>query len=252
VPDIERRQQTSAAEQSSPAEPGNCDPAHGQDGDPEAEWSDYLAVGTMRSHWDRPWPAGERAYYWYLTFGHVPAVVDLAMQVWDAIARPELDRVPPTDLHMTLQRVATVGEITDDELTAVRDRTRKLCAGLAPFQLTIGPVTGSAGAIRFTVRPWAPIVELRRQLRAALTDVLGADRVASPEGDFRPHIGVAYANAALPVDQLAAPMTDLRQLPPATAVVDRIQLVDLGRTDHAYAIQPAGSLSLDASASTAE
>ncbi|MDT3439045.1 MULTISPECIES: 2'-5' RNA ligase family protein [unclassified Pseudofrankia] len=66
------------------------------------------------------------------------------------------------------------------------------------MRVWVGPLAGSSGAVRFTVTPWEPLVELR----AAVDKVTAACGLPAVEQRFRPHVGIAYCNRDLPAEPI--------------------------------------------------
>lgn len=107
------------------------------------------------------------------------------------------------------------------------------CAELAPFTITLGPAEVDPEALRLPVHPAEPVAHLRSTLRDAIADVWGRSGVPEDAEGFRPHVSLAYSNAAGPADALterlaAHPVTS------AEIAVDRLSLIDLNRDRRAY------------------
>ncbi|WP_369335524.1 2'-5' RNA ligase family protein [Dactylosporangium aurantiacum] len=182
----------------------------------------------MQNHWDRPgWTPGRRAYYWYLTWDS-PDLRDLAEQCQSQLELPYLDPVPLDALHLTMPKLAWEDEISPAEVQAVIRRATQHCASSKSFTLKAGPLAGSPGAVRFSVTPWDPVLDLYQRLRLANL----ADRT-DDSVPFRPHIGVAYCNSRQTPDLLIPKVQALRELPTVelyTASVDLVLLRREGRT----------------------
>jgi 2'-5' RNA ligase len=186
----------------------------------------------MIDHWNRPgWFPGREAYYWYLTFDSLQ-LARLAKQCQNDLKLSYLDPVPLNSLHLTLPKIGWSDEITDDELRRITETARELCLELRKFRLNVGPLSGSRGAVRFSVSPWRPLQSLSERLRSAVTSVRGTN---CNEPEFRPHIGIAYCNQVIPTDELMTRIERLRSLPPVEVAVDRVKLVRLRRQDKTYA-----------------
>ncbi|WP_434447638.1 2'-5' RNA ligase family protein [Lentzea sp. E54] len=188
----------------------------------------------MQNHWDRPgWSQGRRTYHWMLSFHDDQAVQDLADRCQTELIRPDFDPVPHDALHLTVGRVAFTDETTRATVDRLVEIAKLKCKPLAPFALDVGPLAGSRGALRFTVAPWLPLLELHRTLAEATQDVLGdADRMHTK--DFRPHLSIAYCNQTVPVPDLLPLVSRLRALRPAATSVEAVSLVELRRDGRAY------------------
>src|SRR5207245_660305 len=103
-----------------------------------------------------------------------------------------LDPVPLESLHLTLPRLGWADQLTRRAVDSIAEAAALRCARLKPFALTVGPLAGSPGAVRFSVAPWGPIFALRQELLRAAQAVNGSTYT---EDDFRPHVGIAYCNS---------------------------------------------------------
>ena len=195
------------------------------------DWQRFRYVTSMVDHWNRPgWSRGREAYYWYLTFDSLQ-LARLARQCQNDLKFPYLDAVPLNGLHLTLPKIGWSDEVTDDEVRRITERARELCLELKEFRLSVGPLSGSPGAVRFSVAPWRPLQSLSERLRKAIEAVRGT---SCEEPEFRPHIGIAYCNRVVPTDELITRITRLRSLPPVEVAVDRVKLVRVRRQDKTY------------------
>ncbi len=206
--------------------------------DPEAirehDWQAFLAVARFENHWDRPgWTPDRRSYHWLVTFDDEPALHDLARRCQQYLDLPHLNHVAVDDLHLTLGRIAFTDQIDRHQATAVAQRARQRCAGIAPFDVEVGPLAGSTGAVRFTVTPWRKLTELQRELTAATQDVLG-DLAVVDTASFRPHVTIAYVNSVIEPGEVQRRVERARQLSPVRARVPAACLVELRRDDQAY------------------
>ncbi|MFD0530370.1 2'-5' RNA ligase family protein [Kitasatospora arboriphila] len=129
------------------------------------DWKAFSEVATMVNHWDRPgWTADRRRLYWFIAADDAPAVHTLAARCQQHLSRPELDLTPPDGLHITLSRAAVARDSDVEPLAAA---ARERCAELDPFTLQVLPLTGSRGAVRFSLAPWTPILGLSDTLAEA-------------------------------------------------------------------------------------
>jgi 2'-5' RNA ligase len=195
-----------------------------------ADWRRFSALPRMVNHWDRPgWDSGRSAYYWYLTFDS-PALSMLTQKCQEQFDRLGLDLVETDWLHLSLIRLAWSDEISRDYAERAAEEANCQLQEISGFTLWVGPLAGSAGAIRFSVEPWEPIKTVRETL-ARLSP--GADRIAVPK-PFLPHISIAYNNH----DRLARPVIDVaaeaRLLPKVAVDVAEVALVEVRRVGRAY------------------
>jgi 2'-5' RNA ligase superfamily len=189
-------------------------------------------IQLLRNHWSGP--AQPRAYYWYLTFADDAAICDLATRAQQALAFPYYDPVLPHGLHMTIDRIAPEGGITAAQLNSVSATGRLACQAIPPFRIRLGELSGTRGAIGFTVTPVAPISRLRDTLRAATLSVC-PDAAATRE-EMIPHVTIAYGNTdGVPAaDAIAAVETLNASRPRAEATVRQAAVVLLERRQRSY------------------
>jgi 2'-5' RNA ligase superfamily protein len=209
---------------------------------PQSEdWLRFRRLRSLTNHWQRPgWTLGRQAYYWYLTFNSVQ-LRDMADRCLDRLRLPYLDPVPLDGLHLTLPRVGWADHLPSDAVDSVTEAALRRCSRLDPFTLSVGPLAGSAGAVRFSVDPWDPILALRQQLQNAARAALGS---ACNEDDYRPHIGIAYCNSPVSPGPLIEAVVPLRSLPPVDVSVNHVDLVLLRREGRAYTWDTIHSLPL--------
>lgn len=196
------------------------------------DWNAFCELDVLTDHWARPsWTPARRSYHWYITLADQPALIDLARRCQQALAPFALDLVAPKSLHLTLCRVGFTDDVTEEEARSLAKAARRRVGTLGPLRLTVGPLTGSPGAIRFTVSPWEPLMELQDRL----IEIQGAG-LANPGGasGFRPHVGIAYNNRTMPASPVRAVIEPLRRLPPVQVTARAAHLVILRREDHAY------------------
>ncbi len=207
----------------------------------DEDWRRFRSTPFMVNHWDRPgWTSDRKAYYWYLTF-YFAQLRAMAESCQEHLRLPYLDMVPSSDLHLTMVKAGWVDEISLDHAESIAHAALEACSDLHPFKLSIGPLSGSPGAVRFSVGPWEPLLELHYRLRNAVATVRGNP---CRDGEFRPHVGVAYCNTSVPSGPLVSIVSQLRDLPPVTTLVERVDLVILGREGRKYVWTPFRSVQL--------
>jgi hypothetical protein len=170
-------------------------------------------------------------YTWHFTFDGQPAVHDLAAAYQARLAGlPDLDMIPARWLHLTTQGVGFTDEVTDSETDALLAATEKRLKGFGSQRVTLGPAKVTPEAILLDVDPVAPLAAIRRELRGAIADVLGADRL--PETDeWTPHVSVAYSSGT---DPTAAYVAALKDGGTAQTVISSVDLIVLGRDQRVY------------------
>jgi hypothetical protein len=214
--------------------------------DVDSDWKAFKSLTHMKNHWDRPpWWPGRQAYYWYLTFSSNSELRSLSEHCQRVIEAPYLDLVPLDDLHMTICRVGFEDELGPDELDAVVATASEKFQSMSPFEILIGPLAGSAGAISFSVAPLEPVQKVREALQSATA--VGRDQNATAKNSFRPHVGIAYCNSIVPISEIAPKIQPLRDLPRVQARIQSASLVLLTRGEQSYRWSPATDVSLRAS-----
>ncbi|MGH3773655.1 MAG: 2'-5' RNA ligase family protein [Pseudonocardiaceae bacterium] len=190
----------------------------------------------MRDHWWwRPgWRVGRSFYTWHVTFDDQPAAHQLAADYAPILEDlPTLDPIPVRWLHLTMQGIGFTDEVDRADVEAIVDAARDRCADLAPFTITLGPARVDPEALMLPVRPPELVARLRARIRAAIADVWGAANVPENPNDFRPHVSLAYSNAAGSAAPIAQRLTE-RSVTSAEITVRRATLIDLNRDHKVY------------------
>jgi len=135
---------------------------------------------------------------------------------------------------MTIDRIAPESGITAAQLNSVTVVARLACQAIPPFRIRLGELSGTRGAIGFTVTPVAPMSRLRDTLRAA-TLSLRPEAAATREAMI-PHITIAYGNTdGVPAADAIAAVEKLNaSRPRAEGTVREAAVVLLERRQHSY------------------
>ncbi|MFJ2774714.1 hypothetical protein [Streptomyces sp. NPDC087300] len=125
------------------------------------DWGAFDELTEMGNHWSRPgWSAQTRAYYWLLAITD-PLFVAQALYCQEALShRDGFDCIAPDGYHLTLGRIGLTEEVTSHDLERLIGTVEK--GAPSSFDLTALPLTGSRGALRYSVAPWTPIVALHQ------------------------------------------------------------------------------------------
>lgn len=191
----------------------------------------FRNIQSLHNHWSRP--AGPPAYYWYLTFENCPELHVLVRECQDAISFPYYDLTPLPDLHITLDRIALEGAISPGQLAGIEAAAMRACERVPPFEITIGSLGGTPGAIGFTASPARPVREIRDTFRAATLSVYPDAPVRGP--DFHPHVAIAYANSDnVPAAEAIAAVEKLNPAAHLTVTITAGTLVLLQRRPRSY------------------
>ncbi|MGW7069466.1 2'-5' RNA ligase family protein [Streptomyces sp. NPDC054855] len=205
------------------------------------DWDAFRAVERMTNHWDRPgWSPRHRAYYWMLAFPEELELIAQACSCQRALAGLAMDEVPQDGLHITMNKIGSCADVepgTVDALAQLADGTLG-----DDFEIRAEPLAGSTGAIRFSVTPWTPLVELHAALHRAgqLADVPGG----KPISLFRPHLGILYNNRVRHAGPVIDAVALLRNRPSIALPVERVDLVELRREERMYRWRVLHSLAL--------
>jgi 2'-5' RNA ligase len=203
----------------------------------------FRNIRSLHNHWSRP--MSPSAYYWYLTFENCQDLHSLCRQCQEAIDFPYYDLMPLHDLHLTLDRVAFDGDIAADLLGDIEAAAIQACQQMAAFDITIGLLGGTRGAIGFTASRAERIESLRDTLRAATLSVYPDAPVRRSE--FHPHVAIAYANSDnVPAADVIAAVEKLNATARAdvTVTVGDGALVLLERRPRSYAWQTVARIPL--------
>lgn len=177
--------------------------------------------------------------------------MSLVTQCQEHLASNSIDPVPPTGLHITLLGLGDTDSISADDLRALTELTREKLTPITPFELSIGPITGSRSAMRLSVTPWDRILDLHRLLRACTAKILPEHKL-SETSSLRPHMGIGYLNRQQDPAGLIPAVTRLRDLPCVPVTVRRVHLVELWREGNqycwSYAVPSDSVIRLDVSA----
>ncbi len=207
------------------------------------DWAAFSGLHSLTNHWERPaWPDGAKAYYWLITLGGHPELRARAEACQSTLEWvPDLDPVPLALLHLTVCRVGSAADLSDEVLSKIADAAAQSTGNFRPMHLSIGPLAGSPGAIRFSVTPWDGLVQLQDELVSARNSVLG--RV--PNGGLRPHVSVAYNARQRPAAPIVECVRELRGQAPVGVVVDGVDLVKLAREGRVYRWTTSNRLTLN-------
>lgn len=205
------------------------------------DWNAFLALDTVESHWDRsPWPAGARRLYWYLTFEGNADLTRLATECQRGISELRYDAVPDDGLHLTMLRIGPTEDRAGSRLEQLLSQAEASCAAIEPFDIEIGPLSGSAGAARLSVSPWSDLDRLHR----ALFKAAGGEPQSAERPPFRPHVGIAYSNRRRPAGEVVPLIAEQRTRASVRVPVSDVHMVELRREGRTYRWEPIASIQL--------
>lgn len=199
-----------------------------------ADASDTLT----RDHWYwRPgWQPGRRFYAWHVVdFVTEPPIAEIVNSYEPILtAAGVFDLVPPRWLHLTMQGVSFADTVDESEALAIADAAGPLLAPIEPVMATLGPVDMDAEAAFLPLRPVDQLEAVRTEVRAAISQVRGADQVPEPDHfDWPPHLSLGYVNTS---GKPLSPIRDAIQRDSRTwpVTITAVALIKLGRDQHLY------------------
>jgi 2'-5' RNA ligase len=192
---------------------------------------------VIRNHWwwrpgMRP---GRRVDTFYVTFSGLPSARVLAASARQRLAGlPGLDLVPDEWLHLTVQEVGFSDEVTGTDLAAIIAAATDGLATIAPVTVTMGPPKVVGEGIICPVTPAGALDPIWDEVRAAIGDVRGPDRVLDSArwARWSPHVSLAYANADGPAEPFKAALDGFTDV--ATVTVGAVDLIRFGRDRQMY------------------
>lgn len=102
---------------------------------------------------DDRWPAGRQDLHWHVLPGTELMRDRISRQYSELIDRPGLAPVRPEFMHVTVQHLAPVDEITEQELIQIVTKVRQSCAVIAPFASMIGRAQAWEHGVVCPLRP---------------------------------------------------------------------------------------------------
>jgi 2'-5' RNA ligase len=194
---------------------------------------------SVRNHWWwRPgWRAGRHFYACHLTLNDQPQLRDLIRGYQDALAHlGNLDLIPPRWLHLTMQGIGFVDEISPDELTAITKRITDRLRDVPVPVVTFDRPTVGQDAVYLKAQPAEPIYDLRLAAYQAIVSALGTGqfREALPTREqYTPHVSAAYVNSDGPAQPIFDAFASV-QAPSVTATFRTASILTFHRDHQMY------------------
>jgi 2'-5' RNA ligase len=199
------------------------------------EWT-YRHADQLRSHWWwRPgWQVGTRFYAWHITVADQPGLHQLASRYQTELATVDgLDLIPRDWLHLTMQGVGFVDEVTHEQLSDILSSARVRLARVKPVLLRFHRPVIRPEAIALPPAPVEPVQQLRTVVREAIADVVGPDAVPDTADGFQPHISLAYVSTEQPADNTRHAIERI-DAEPVDLVVTAVSLIEMHRDRRMY------------------
>ncbi|GII76378.1 hypothetical protein Sru01_13600 [Sphaerisporangium rufum] len=178
----------------------------------------------VRDHWwpRIGWRPGRLVYTWHLTFENAPGlhrhVARYQRQVVDVGG---LDPVPLRWLHLTVQAVGWVDEISSGQVDAITDAVGDRLRDIAPVRVAFQRAILFHESIVLLPEPADPLHEVRSAIRDGIAHVLGeAPDAAEQARGFWPHVSIAYVNTAGPAAPYAGALDAIDPAPAEVTVGD--------------------------------
>jgi 2'-5' RNA ligase len=196
-------------------------------------------VEMMRDHWWwRPgWRIGRHFHACHFAMDRYPGLVRLVGAYRKRLVDfPGLDLIPDRWLHLTTQGVGFVDEVTEAQWSRLRDELWHRLAAVAPPVVTFHRPVVRGEAIYLPATPVEGLIGVRAVIREAIAQVLRPRRLpegSEPAARFRPHVSLAYANAAQPAQPVAEALAEV-VADPVTVTLDRIDLMVFHRDRRMY------------------
>ncbi|MEJ1105470.1 MULTISPECIES: 2'-5' RNA ligase family protein [unclassified Kribbella] len=211
------------------------------------EWM-WRHATELRDHWWwRPgWGIGARFYAFHLAVGQCDELASLVAWCQKAIeGMPGLDPIPREWLHITMQGLAFVDDISPEDLASVVKTTRATLAQIQPFSLTFNRPLLRPEALVLVPESVQPLDNLRNAVRLAIEKALGPGAVDLGPADFQPHVSFAYVNADQSAANVLARLTGVDSTP-TELCVDAVPLIEMHRDNRMYEWRELDTLRLGA------
>jgi 2'-5' RNA ligase len=153
------------------------------------------------------WPGGRADYHWHVLPGTELLRERLARPYSELTEQPGLARVRPEYMHITIQHLAPVGDVTESELADIIGRIRDRCASIAPFAVTAARAEAWETSVVCPLRPGYLLSNLWHVVTTVSKTVTGS-RFSTHASVFHPHLALAYGTAHLDQDQMRAWLSD--------------------------------------------
>lgn len=198
-------------------------------------------VPEVKNHWWwRPgWRTGRHFYACHVTFDHEPEVQEL-VRAYQEPLKPlsGLDLIPTNWLHLTMQGIGFVDEVSTDEIQAITESISEKLASLQQPTATFARPVVQSEAILIPALPVDVLDEVRANVHDAIADVLGIER--TPDADlvkafqgYRPHVSIAYVNVPGKSEPYIEALRGV-SLDPVTVPIRNVSVLTFHRDDRMY------------------
>lgn len=206
---------------------------------PRLEAGAVVEDDQLLSHWEElaDWPPGRPLHACYLTVADQPRLRAAVADYQSHLALlPGLDLILPEWLHMTIQGARFIDELHPESVVELAWRLDDLLRTVAPFDVTVERPVASGDSVVMPVRPVERLAALRDDIRGVMAQLPAyGDPFVLPgqEGEFDPHISIAYANTATSRNAVSEAIDRCRRMP-VTIRVSQVSMITLLRSDQKY------------------
>jgi 2'-5' RNA ligase len=194
--------------------------------------------------WDNPFrPSYDDTVCWHLLLGGNPAVQAAASTTKQRLAGfTALHMTPPEWLHVTVLRVGTAGQVTQDELSRMLARAQACLAQTAPVTVSFQRIFYHPEAITLLASPKSALSPILEAARTATHEVLDTDADDRDEDKWLPHLTLCYSATEQPAAPVIAALG--KTLPTCEATITEMSLVVQDGPETLWNWQVAGSARL--------
>lgn len=190
----------------------------------------------LHNHWY--WRPGHRSgrpfYTWHLTFDGQHDLHRLVTEYHQALRHlPGLDLVPIPWLHITMQGMGFVDEVSDTDRNAIIHAASQRLATIQAPTLTFHLVTIRPEAITLYPHPTEPVRAIRSEIRKAIADIWGANHVPENTDNYQPHLSIAYVNSHAESSRVAD-LLSAKNFDPVRLTLTYAYCIAIQRINHAY------------------
>lgn len=200
------------------------------------EWT-YKHAHDLTNHWWwRPgWKVGTRFYAWHInTFEDAAPLHRLAKQYQAELSTVQgLDMIPQQWLHLTMQGVGFVEDVSTAQVDALLSAARSRLGELEPLKVRFQRPVIRPEAIALPPDPVEPVQEIRNTVRAAIAEVFGSDRVPDNADGYQPHVSLAYVSTPQPAVTTLEAMNRV-SADPADLTINAVSLIEMHRDNRMY------------------
>jgi 2'-5' RNA ligase len=212
------------------------------------EWMWRHATELLHHWWWRPrWQVGTRFYAFHLAVGDSEDLANLVAQYQNAIQDiAGFDPIPREWLHITMQGLAFVDDISPEDLASVVKSTRAALTHVEPFSLVFDRPLIRPEALVLVPENVEALYDLRGAVQSAIETALGHGTIDLGSADYQPHVSFAYVNANQPAMKALSALEGVESVP-VRFRVDEVPLIEMHRDNRMYEWRALESIRLGSS-----